>query len=389
MSVDAYAAGAALTACARAALCAVTAPGAAHFGDAGMPPAAEWPALLRAAERHGVLPLVAATGLTLPDLPPAARAPLEAARHDALAADRVQVLVLADLLDAFAARGVPVMLLKGLALSEALAVDPATRIGRDIDLLVRRADRGAADEILVARGFVPFERDYFERWHFHVPYRHRSRAVGDSVELHWDVTDARSPVRFPVDGWWSEAREVRLRAGLILVPPELDELAYVALHATWNGGWRLKEIRDAVLLWQRTDDGRHAAALERAAAAGGLGFVVATLDVAHALWGGRPPAPGGPSPSALRRTLARGALAPRRLLSVADQGWWAQRRVAHWAMLPPGAGGLFFPPDVPDEPAPWHGPAAPRGARSVGSVLAALVQAAGRGIAGRQAGGRP
>ena len=74
-------------------------------------------------------------------------------RDDAATADRVQLLVLADLLAAATARGVPLIVLKGLAVAERVLDDPAWRVSKDIDLLVPLDAVEVVGSLLRERGF--------------------------------------------------------------------------------------------------------------------------------------------------------------------------------------------------------------------------------------------
>nr|MCU0253336.1 nucleotidyltransferase family protein [Acidobacteriota bacterium] len=160
--------------------------------------AATWDTVLALAESHASLPTCAFRLVDAVGLPAPAADRLARVRDESVALDRLQVAVLGDLLDAFRAAGLPVMVLKGARIAERLYARPAARVGKDIDLLIRLADRPAAGEILAARGFTCRDQAYYESQHFHHTWVHGSRVLAERVELHWDVTLPGASVRFPM-----------------------------------------------------------------------------------------------------------------------------------------------------------------------------------------------
>lgn len=112
-----------------------------------------------------------------------------------------------ELLSAFAAAGLPVIPLKGFALSEFLYADPFLRQSSDFDLLIRRADLPAADALL--RETLGCRR---VKWHgpraaCEAGY---ARAGADpesawNVDLHWDVVPRWHFLWRSLDGAWDHA----------------------------------------------------------------------------------------------------------------------------------------------------------------------------------------
>ncbi len=292
-----------------------------------------WATVLALAESHNTLPGCAFRLGAAEGVPQAACERLARVRDEATSLDRLHVAVLGDLLDAFAARGLPVMVLKGARIAELLYERPAARVGKDIDLLVPRRDREAAGELLAARGFACRDREYYEAYHFHHTWIHRSRRLAERVELHWDVTLPASSVRFPIDAWWRAARTASLRAGEALVPPPADEFAYIAYHATCRGMPRLRDLGDVAALWGRASADERGAMLEHAASAQALGYVATACGLAHAYWGLEEYA------LELRTahpSLVRHIYAPHRILGQPDPTWWAIEELGAWSLQLPG-----------------------------------------------------
>jgi hypothetical protein len=307
-----------------------TAPGGARLEASE----ATWATVLALAESHSALPTCAFRLAEALGLPAPAAERLARVRDESIALDRLQVAVLGDLLDAFRVAGIPVIILKGARIAELLYARPAARVGKDIDLLIRLADRPAAGEILSARGFTCRDQAYYESQHFHHTWVHGSRVLAERVELHWDVTLPGSSVRFPMAWWWSEARPVALRAGDALVPPPADEFAYVAYHATCRGMPRLRDLADVASLWDRAAPDAREAMLERATAAGALGYVATACGLAHAYWG---LAGHALEARTAHPSLARHIYAPHRVLGAPTPGWWAIEELGSWSLQMPGA----------------------------------------------------
>src|SRR5580765_4932031 len=106
--------------------------------------------LATAAEQHGLEPLVLAhlerTGLAIPaDL----RARLRARRTQHAHAASVRARVMADVARAMAQANVPFLVLKGAALAHLVYDDARLRPMRDVDVLIRKADAGCAQDALI------------------------------------------------------------------------------------------------------------------------------------------------------------------------------------------------------------------------------------------------
>lgn len=322
------------------------------FGHLSAGPAT-WAAVLALAEGHSTLPKCAFRLVEAEGVPESAAQRLARVRDESVALDRLQIAVLGDLLDAFRARGIPVIVLKGARIAELLHSRPAVRVGKDIDLLVRIADRPGAGEILAARGFTCRDQVYYETQHFHHTWVHASRVLAERVELHWDVTLPGSSVRFPIDEWWNDARPVSLRAGEALVPPPADEFAYVAYHATCRGMPRLRDLADVAALWSLASPERRAAMIERAVRARAQGYVATACGLAHAYWGLEKYAL---DVRTAHPSLARHIYAPHRVLGAPPQGWWAIEELGWWSLQVPGearTGQLLAKASRDRERSPW------------------------------------
>jgi Uncharacterised nucleotidyltransferase len=145
---------------------------------------ARWEAVVRHARRTSLLPRVAMTldelGL-LPQVPPAPRAHLVAARTLAKAqADAIRREV-AHIDKALAPLGVPIVLLKGAAYLIAGLPAARGRIFSDIDILVPRQALIEVESALMRRGWTtanttPYDQRYYRQWmHELPPLKHITR----------------------------------------------------------------------------------------------------------------------------------------------------------------------------------------------------------------------
>lgn len=182
--------------------------------------------LVQQALAQGVAPLLYSRLRGESRLPPACLEPLRQAYY-ATAAHNARLLhELEAILGALAAAGIPVLLLKGAALAQAVYDNPAVRPMGDVDLLVRPADVDAALQALAGLGYVP---------QHHEPAAGSTRTYenelllgrpgGIPLEVHWSFFD--SPYyqhRLGMEWFWETAVPVApgtetLPAGAAHGPP--------------------------------------------------------------------------------------------------------------------------------------------------------------------------
>jgi hypothetical protein len=160
-----------------------------------------WDALVHAAIRNEVAPLVYENVKGLGSVPAGAKEALRAAYLQTVQRNTVAAEETLRVLEHLRARSIPAMPLKGPLFSEAVFGSPALYPSSDIDILVRPVDIGRAGAALRELGYAEDrlpERDMFEA-HYHVSFvqaRHR-------VEVHWNLVKRY----FDADPefWWEEA----------------------------------------------------------------------------------------------------------------------------------------------------------------------------------------
>jgi hypothetical protein len=114
----------------------------------------EWEGVAAQAEAHGLAPLLYVHARSAGvQLPPAVKRKLQGLYLRHQHANRVRTDVLRDILSAYAAAGIPALVLKGAALSHTVYPEPGLRPMSDLDILVREADLWRAQSLLAGLGF--------------------------------------------------------------------------------------------------------------------------------------------------------------------------------------------------------------------------------------------
>lgn len=160
----------------------------------------------------------------------------------------------------FAAAGIPLLFVKGLALGALAYSRPLLKSGVDIDLLIDRADIAKASNLLRAHGWAvdfPESADAtalakWHRWWKESVWLKRSPAL--QMDLHTRLAD--NPRLIPGIDVHSPSDQVEVAPGLSLLTLARDELvAYLAVHGASSAWFRLKWISDfAALLDGRSGD---------------------------------------------------------------------------------------------------------------------------------------
>jgi hypothetical protein len=146
-----------------------------------------WNAMPAQAEAHGLAPLLythlQAASITMP---PAVKQQLRVRTMQHAHANRVRFKMLAEILDAFQAAGIQVLVLKGAALAHLAYPHPGLRVMRDIDILVPKSEARYAQTLLATMGFNAPLTETFEHRHLPVAQRRRDGMLV-SVEVHHNL----------------------------------------------------------------------------------------------------------------------------------------------------------------------------------------------------------
>ncbi len=208
------------------------------------PPTCETETIAPALTFHGVAPLLYLRLRGDPlwhRLTPALQLDLAASHH----LNAVRSFLLQDevarIAAALAARQVPVMLLKGLALAQTVYANLAERPVNDLDLLLPAAQIDTAQQALVDLGYRAVGLRWLGRWQ----RRYRSELpmvcadqpgprAGLLAELHWSLVESPYHVdRVETEAIWQRSRPAAWPSGAHL--PDLSTLllhnaAHMALH---------------------------------------------------------------------------------------------------------------------------------------------------------------
>ncbi len=192
------------------------------------------PALVRALELHGILPLAArnlrAAGAAL--APPVAAALAE--RERALRAEGLRDLVTRERLLAAAERaGVAVTLLKGASLALDVYGDPLLRSQGDLDVLVDAADVRALVAAAAQEGLVEAE-DALPLWwhralHFHAKLA-PALALLKEVEVHWRLHHEAALLLVTPDALRARRVAVQADGRRAFTLDPLDRFLHLATH---------------------------------------------------------------------------------------------------------------------------------------------------------------
>ncbi len=197
-----------------------------------VPVSVDWLALLRLAEKHGVLPLMnqalIANGAEVPAF-------FLRAVEKSRAATMLLAVELEHLLAKFAQHKIEVIPLKGPLLAEALYGDITMRPFADLDLLVRPDDFSRAELLLMDNDWVA--RSAVDDYH------RGFLRDGMLVELHFGVA---SPQSFPFDlqGTWDRSTASTFRTQPIRVMTESDRALHLCLHGLKHGFGKLLWVAD-------------------------------------------------------------------------------------------------------------------------------------------------
>ncbi len=212
-----------------------------------------WDTLPAAAESHGIAPLVEARLAACPGVPRPVLADLKGLAMRHRRASQVRGELLAELVDAFARRGVPLLLLKGAALAYSVYAEPRLRAMRDLDLLVRVSDLPAAGDLLRALGYAAEDEATWNEpgphWHHQEPRVRRVGSVEVTVEVHRQLGIRDTRARRTLEVLEDEATAVAIGGVQARTLGPLDMLVHVHYHGfatplSWPDRLRLVSASD-------------------------------------------------------------------------------------------------------------------------------------------------
>ncbi|MEX1171668.1 MAG: nucleotidyltransferase family protein [Chloroflexota bacterium] len=261
----------------------------------------DWERLWSLGHVHEVIPMLARSlpPVAAPWLPAAWAARAGRRRHVTLRSNARLAEALLAILDSLDEAAVPVIPVKGLALTERLYGDLAARPSADIDILVPTHRLSDARDVLRGLGFRQRARPGYKALvhQFHDPAWGRGEGPEHvRVELHWALW-ADSVDRLGTDGLWDRAVGTTLLGRPILALSLEDTLLHLAIHRS-RSALRLRWVMDiAELVRQERDTLDWDSYLDRAGAAGARTSSSMVLSMAADLLG-------APVPEHVRSRLA-------------------------------------------------------------------------------------
>ena len=217
----------------------------------------DWSQLLVLAEQHGVLGHLAKCLGELDEnlVPEDIRQTLQE-RHLAQVFSTLRMTAeLFRLLELFAAKDIPALVVKGPVLAMQAYGDPVMRSYGDLDLLVRQRDIRRATESLLATGYqatVPVSA--IDAGKIPGQYLFTNRNTKLLVELHNDFTLRYFPRPLPLEKFFARRTLVHQDVHEIPALSVEDELVYICIHGTKHFWERLIWIADVAALVSRQTD---------------------------------------------------------------------------------------------------------------------------------------
>ncbi len=207
----------------------------------------DWNRFLALANRNGVAPMAGARlgAEGAANLPPhVARALRLSYQVNALRCNH-RAGCAAEIVDAFAASGVPAIAIKGPVLAIAAYGDVAMRVFGDLDFMVRPSDLPRAVKALEQVGYSSeaYRADVVESGFFPDVTLGLSRE-GSVVDLHWRLSPRHFPFAPDGEQIWNRSVEMELLGRRVRVLGPADTILFQACHGSKHGWMTLAQICD-------------------------------------------------------------------------------------------------------------------------------------------------
>jgi Uncharacterised nucleotidyltransferase len=308
---------------------------------------------------HGVAPLLAQTiGRGERGWPAPFAAGLVAATRGEIALAGIRERALTGVLEALAAGGVRVLVIKGAHLAYVLYESPELRPRWDTDLLIDEADRERTREILERRGYayVPHVSGSLVMPQFHFRREERSGAA-DQLDVHWRLVVPHAFSALPLfSELWNRSMPIPAFGPRVRGPSLADALLIACAHqAAHHSEWRaLIWVVDVQRLAERLSSGEAEWFVERATRARVRAVAGRALSLARDLLGARLPPPLAslarePVDMAEPSAAYLSPVGPIQGLALdlrALDGWSARTRLLREHLFPPRAYMRAYAPDT-------------------------------------------
>jgi hypothetical protein len=265
---------------------------------------AQWACLAEEAQRHQLSGLTYRALTQEPRLfgaPESVLARLRPAYRDTALRNAVFFRHTAIVARELVARGIPVLLLKGIHLARFTYAEPALRSMADVDIMVPRDRLAETEQVFLDHGYGPTPRPDLEEfctWSNHLAKL--SKPGAPVFEVHWGIERPTSPFRIDLDGLWTRSRTETLDGVPVHLLAVEDLLLHLALHCSYHHRFDrsafkgLADIHTVVVRHRENIDWQ--ALIDRAVEWGASGFLYATLRLTAQVLG-------TPIPAATLRAL--------------------------------------------------------------------------------------
>jgi len=196
-------------------------------------PSAVWDEVVTIAASHGLAPLLfkrLKENGARADVPPDAWERLRQAYFASAVRNMRLFGGLRSVLRRLRSAGIPVIVLKGAYLAEAVYGDVALRPMCDVDLMVPREELSRTQATLLGMGGVHQQFEGIEsrcKRRLHLP----PVVIRDlAIEIHWTVSSPTGPFRVDAAGLWERARPATISGVEVLALSPEDLLLHLSLH---------------------------------------------------------------------------------------------------------------------------------------------------------------
>jgi len=246
----------------------------------------DWNRFLALANRNSVAPMVGARlgAEGVANLPPhVARALRLSYQVNALRCNH-RAGCAAEIVDSFAAGGVPAIAIKGPALAIAAYGDVAMRVFGDLDFMVRLSDLPRAAEALERVGYssAAYRAGVDESGFFPDVTLDFSRE--DSVvDLHWRLSPGHFPFAPEGEQVWNRTVEIELLGRRVRMLGPADTILFQACHGSKDGWMTLAQVSDFARVLAIAKPSSWSSVLDDARRTRSLRMLLLGVDLAHSL----------------------------------------------------------------------------------------------------------
>lgn len=194
-----------------------------------------------------------------------------------------------------AARGIPVMLLKGMHLARYVYADPGLRSMADVDIMVHPEHLAEVERVFLERGFGPVPRPELTEWcswNHHLAKLQKDGAP--EFEVHWNIQRPTSPFQIDPEGLWQRSVTATLEGTPVRLLSAEDLLLHLTIHLSHQHHFRRAALKGLVDITTVMTAGESAidwtVLAARARAWGASGVLYTTLRLTSEMLGAPVPA---------------------------------------------------------------------------------------------------